>query len=93
MALRGELSARLVDGVRGTADLLAFGREGDHVSAVAEIGRAAAVEQSSLAKASALGGSLAILAADLTTIAVLALGVARSGPGGWTGSTSRRWRS
>jgi thiol reductant ABC exporter CydC subunit len=81
VALRGELSARVVDGVRGTGDLLAFGREGDHASAVAEIGRAAAGEQSSLAKASALGGSLAILAADLTTIAVLALGVFAIGAG------------
>ena len=32
VGLRGELSARLVDGVRGVADLLAFGREGAHAS-------------------------------------------------------------
>ncbi len=75
VAVRGELSARLVDGVRGTADLLAFGREGDHASAMAALGREAAAEQSRLARASALGGSLAVLAADLTTVAVLVLGI------------------
>jgi ATP-binding cassette subfamily C protein CydC len=75
VGLRGELSARLVDGVRGAADLLAFGREGDHASALARLGREAADEQSRLARASALGGSLSVLAADLTAVAVLALAV------------------
>jgi ATP-binding cassette subfamily C protein CydC len=81
VALRGTLSARLVDGVRGTADLLAFGREGDHACAVAALGREATVEQASLSSASALGGSLAVLAADLTTVAVLALGIGALGAG------------
>jgi ABC-type transport system involved in cytochrome bd biosynthesis fused ATPase/permease subunit len=81
VALRGTLSARLVDGVRGTSDLLAFGREGEHASAVAALGREAAEEQASLARASAFGGSLAVLAADLTTVAVLALGIGAIGAG------------
>jgi ATP-binding cassette subfamily C protein CydC len=75
VGLRGELAARLVDGVRGGADLLAFGREGDHASALARLDREAVGEQSRLARASALGGSLSILAGDLTAVAVLALAV------------------
>jgi thiol reductant ABC exporter CydC subunit len=75
VALRGELSARLVDGARGTADLLAFGREGDHASAMAALGHEAAAQQARLARAAALGSSLAVLAADLTTVAVLVLGI------------------
>lgn len=75
VALRGEIAARLVDGVRGTADLLAFGREGDYASGMAALGREAAAEQARFARASALGSSLAVLAADLTTVAVLALGI------------------
>jgi len=75
VALRGELLARLVDGVRGVADLLAFGREGAHAGALAAVSRDAVAEQRRLIRASALGGSLATLAADLTTIAVLVLAI------------------
>ena len=75
VGLRGELSARLVDGVRGSADLLAFGRESDYVSALARLGREAAGDESRLAHASALGSSLSVLAADLTAVTVLALAV------------------
>jgi thiol reductant ABC exporter CydC subunit len=75
VTLRGELLARLVDGVRGVADLLAFGREGAHAGALAAISRDAAAEQGRLVRVSALGGSLATLAADLTTVAVLALAI------------------
>jgi ATP-binding cassette subfamily C protein CydC len=73
--LRGELAARLVDGVQGQAELLAFGREGDHAAAVATVSAAAVDEQERLVRASALGGSLAGLGADLTTVAVLILAV------------------
>ena len=73
--LRGELSARLVDGVQGQAELLAFGREESHAASVAVLSRAMADEQQRLTRASALGGSLAGLGADLTAIAVLALAV------------------
>jgi ATP-binding cassette subfamily C protein CydC len=74
-ALRGELSARLVDGVQGQADLLAFGREADHASAVAAVSAAAVEAQQRLARASALGGALAGFGADVTAVAVLALAV------------------
>jgi ATP-binding cassette subfamily C protein CydC len=75
VGLRGELSARLVDGVRGSADLLAFGRESDYASALARLGREAAGDESRLARASALGSSLSVLATDLTAVTVLALAV------------------
>jgi thiol reductant ABC exporter CydC subunit len=73
--LRGELAARLADAVQGQAQLLAFGREAEHASAAASLSVAAAEAQRRLAGASALGGSLAGLGADVTTVAVLALSV------------------
>ena len=74
-SLRGELAARLVDGVQGQADLLAFGREADHAAAVGAVSRQAVGEQQRLVRASALGGALAGLGADLTAVAVLALAI------------------
>jgi thiol reductant ABC exporter CydC subunit len=85
VTLRGELLARLVDGVRGVADLLAFGREGAHAGALAAISRDAVAEQGRLVRASALGGSLATLAADLTTVAILALAIPLVEAGGLDG--------
>jgi thiol reductant ABC exporter CydC subunit len=73
--LRGELSARLVDGVQGQAELLAFGREESHAASAAVLSRAMADEQQRLTRASALGGALASVGADLTAVAVLALAV------------------
>jgi thiol reductant ABC exporter CydC subunit len=72
---RGELLAGLVDGVRGVSDLLAFGREADHARALASLSREAVADQRRLVRASALGGSLATLAADLTAVAALALAI------------------
>ena len=74
-SLRGELAARLVDGVQGLPDVLAFGREADLAAAVGEVSRQAVGEQQRLARASALGGALAGLGADLTAVAVLALAI------------------
>ncbi len=73
--LRGRLTAGLVDGVRGCPDLLAFGREGDHATAVAALGQQVASGQRRLSRASSLGSSLAVLVADLTGVAVLVLAV------------------
>jgi ATP-binding cassette subfamily C protein CydC len=74
-SLRGDLAARLVDAVQGQADLLAFGREADHAAAVGAVSRQAVGEQQRLVRASALGGSLTGLGADLTAVAVLALAI------------------
>jgi thiol reductant ABC exporter CydC subunit len=73
--LRGQLTARLVDGLRGCPDLLALGREGDHAAAVATLDREVVSGQRDLARASSLGGALAVLITDLTAVAVLALAV------------------
>jgi len=73
--LRGELSARLVEGVQGQAELLAFGREADHAAAAAAASAEVVEAQHRLARAGALGGALAGLGADLTAVAVLALAV------------------
>ena len=73
--LRGELSARLVDGVQGQAELLAFGLERAHAEAADEAGAEAFEAQRRLTRAGALGGALAGLGADLTAISVLALAV------------------
>jgi thiol reductant ABC exporter CydC subunit len=74
-SLRGDLAARLVDAAQGQADLLAFGREADHVAAVGAVSREATHEQERLVRASALGGALSGLGADLTAVAVLALAI------------------
>jgi thiol reductant ABC exporter CydC subunit len=75
VARRGELAAGLVDGVRGVGDLLAFGRESDHARSLDAIARDATVEQGRVVRASASGSALGLVAADLTTLAVLALGI------------------
>jgi thiol reductant ABC exporter CydC subunit len=75
-SLRGDLAARLVDAVQGQADLLAFGRETEHATAVGTVSRQAVGQQLRLGRASALGGALTGLGADLTAIAVLALAIA-----------------
>jgi thiol reductant ABC exporter CydC subunit len=74
-SLRGELTARLVDGVQGLPDLLAFGLEAHLAAAVGVVSRQAVGEQQRLARACALGGALAGLGADLTAVAVLALAI------------------
>ncbi len=73
--LRGELSALVVDGVQGQAELLAFGRERDHAVAADAAGGALLEAQQRLVRSGALGGALAGFGADLTAVAVLALGV------------------
>jgi ATP-binding cassette subfamily C protein CydC len=74
---RGALAARLADGVQGTGDLLAFGREADHAARIDALGRALTAEQARLVRAAALAGASAALAADLTVVGVLALAIPR----------------
>ena len=85
VALRGALAARLVDGVRGVAELLAFGGEAAHVARVDALSRAVLREQAGLVRASALGAALVGLMADLTVVAVLAVAVPLLGAGGIEG--------
>lgn len=73
VALRGELSARLIDGIRGSAELLAFGGEGAHAEAVSRLSRKTLEAQARTVRSSAAGTACAGLAADLGVVAVLAL--------------------
>ncbi len=72
---RAELGAQLTDGVQGVGEILAFGAEESHAARVAASGRALVADQDRLARTSALGGTLANLAADLSVIGVLALAI------------------
>ena len=74
---RGSLAAQLADGVQGAGELLVFGAEVEHVARVDAVARDFSREQERLVRASALGGALAGLLADLTLLAVLALAVVR----------------
>jgi thiol reductant ABC exporter CydC subunit len=75
VAARAELSAALVDGVQGAADLLAFGRTAQYQAEVtrhsAVLGRA----QERMAAIRGMHGALAGLLATLAGLAVLALGI------------------
>ncbi len=75
VSARAELSAGLVDGVRGSAELLAFGGETAHVARLANLDREVVRAQRRIVSASALGTALAAFAGDVTAIGVLALGV------------------
>jgi thiol reductant ABC exporter CydC subunit len=75
VADRGLLSARLVDGVQGGAELLAFGGEERHARAVETLSRRVVAAQARLVRASALGAALAGLGADLTAVVVVAIAV------------------
>lgn len=86
VALRADLAARLVDGVQGQAELLAFGGEDGHARAVARLSRDVVAEQQRLGRASALGSALVGLGADLTVLGVLALAVPAVRAGGLDGA-------
>ncbi|MGD8895613.1 MAG: thiol reductant ABC exporter subunit CydC [Acidobacteriota bacterium] len=72
---RAELGAELIDGVQGVGEILAFGGEESHAARVAARGRTLVAEQDRLARASALGGSLVGLAADLSVVGVVTLAI------------------
>ena len=78
---RADVSARLVDGVQGLADLVAFDRQETHAGQVETTSRRLASLQVRCAAAASLGAVLVGLTADLTAAAVLALAAAsvRSG--------------
>jgi ATP-binding cassette subfamily C protein CydC len=72
---RAGLTAHLVDGVLGVADLLAFDRGRAHAQEVHSRSLALSTAQERLARVSGLGGALAGLAADVTVVAVLWLAI------------------
>jgi thiol reductant ABC exporter CydC subunit len=72
---RGPLEARLVDGVRGLADLVAFGQADAHAKAVQEESAALAVDQVRVARAAGVGTAVGALAADWTVVATVFVAV------------------
>ncbi len=71
IAVRAELHARLVDGVQGAADLLAFDAADAHVAGIDAASRRLADTQHATARASAFGTAFVSTLADLTAVAVI----------------------
>lgn len=73
--VRAELNARLVDGIRGLTELVAFGQAGRYREQVAALDRKLAGRQGRLAGINALAGALTGLAGNLALWSVLMLTV------------------
>ena len=75
LELRAELNARIVDSVQGAQDLLAFGREDDHVRDVAALNRKLSRVQGRMAFITGLQDSLNDLMMNLAMLAILVLAI------------------
>jgi ABC-type transport system involved in cytochrome bd biosynthesis fused ATPase/permease subunit len=75
VARRGELHARLADGIRGLPDLVAFGRARDHARDVAELAHEMAADERRGARGALAGTALSGAATDLCVVALLALAI------------------
>ena len=78
---RAELSATVVDEVRGIADLVALDRAADHRERVLALGRTTDRALAELALVRGAGGALAATLAGLAGVTVLALGIELVGAG------------
>jgi ATP-binding cassette subfamily C protein CydC len=70
---RADLQARLVDGIQGLADLLAFGRGGDYSERLVADGQAYGQTQRHLASLTGFSGALTVLLVNLGMLTVLVL--------------------
>ena len=75
LELRGELNARVVDGVQGAQDLLAFGREGDQELTIARLNRRLGRLQGKMAFITGLQDALDDLLMNLAMLSVLVLAI------------------
>ena len=75
LELRGELNARIVDGVQGAQDLLAFGGERDHARAIATLNGRMSRLQGRMAFITGLQESLGNLLMNLAMISALVLAI------------------
>jgi ATP-binding cassette subfamily C protein CydC len=75
LELRGELNARIVDGVQGAQDLLAFGGERDHERAIATLNRRLGRLQGRMAFITGLQDALGDLLMNLAMLSVLVLAI------------------
>jgi len=71
---RGALQARIVDGLRGLAELTVLGAVPSHQRSVEAEARSLARSQDGVARAGAAGSAIGALAADFTALAALVLG-------------------
>ncbi|HET7270364.1 MAG TPA: thiol reductant ABC exporter subunit CydC [Rubrobacter sp.] len=75
LELRGELNARIVDGIQGAQDLLAFGREEDQDRDIAALDRKLGRLQGRMAFITGLHDALGDLMMNLAMLAVLVLAI------------------
>ncbi|MBA2535183.1 MAG: thiol reductant ABC exporter subunit CydC [Rubrobacter sp.] len=75
LELRGELNARIVDGIQGAQDLIAFGREEDQEHAVATLNRKLSSLQGRMAFITGLQNVLGDLLMNLAMLSVLVLAI------------------
>jgi ATP-binding cassette, subfamily C, bacterial CydC len=75
LQLRGELNARIVDGIQGAQDLLAFGREEDQERAIATLNRRLGRLQGKMAFITGLQDALGDLMMNLAMLAMLVLAI------------------
>jgi len=75
LELRGELNARVVDGIQGAQDLLAFGREEDHGREIAALNRKLGSLQGRMAFITGLKDALDDLMMNLAMLSVLLLAI------------------
>ena len=73
--VRSELNSTLVDGIQGVADLLAFGREKQHLAQVRGLSRELGRLQGGMARLGGLHGALTGLLMNLATLAVLVVAI------------------
>jgi len=73
--LRGELNARVVDGIQGARDLLAFGREEDYERDIAALNRRLGNLQGRMAFITGLKDALGDLMMNLAMLSVLVLAI------------------
>ena len=75
LELRGELNARIVDGVQGAQDLLAFGGVRDHERAIATLNRRLGRLQGRMAFITGLQDAIGDLLMNLAMLSVLVLAI------------------
>jgi ATP-binding cassette subfamily C protein CydC len=75
LELRGELNARIVDGIQGAQDLLAFGREEDQGRVIATLNRRLDRLQGRMAFITGLQDALCDLMMNLAMLAMLVLAI------------------
>jgi len=75
LELRGELNARVVDGIQGAQDLLAFGREEDHGREIVALNRNLGNLQGRMAFITGLEDALGDLMMNLAMLSVLVLAI------------------